>query len=103
MPRKPIKREYTEEQKDIVQDLGKAKALSSLADSEGGKLLIDTLKSELVSGIDSLVIAYKSASHSELIAICANLKARLDLLRSLTRAKEAKEVLENILADALKD
>lgn len=90
----------TQEQ-EMQIDLKKAKALDAMADSEGGGILINALVTEIVSNIDALTVAYKATSHAEIIAIIAGLKARLDLLRILGRAKDAKDTMIKLVADAL--
>lgn len=97
------KSEYTEEETDIARDLDAAAALYAVSTSQGGKALINALISDTVGVVDSLSNTYKEATHMELLSLCAELKTKLDLLRSLSRSKINKDFLEEILAEKLKD
>lgn len=87
--------------KEIEDDISKYAKLESLANNEGGKLLIDSSEKDIINSIDTIIGKYKEASHIELIAIIARLEARLSLLRTLTNAgknkKLAKQELERLL------
>ncbi len=94
----------TEQIKEVKKDIGKYSALDALKDSEGGQLLIESLASDIASCIEELSSKYKTASHSELIAIGAKIAERLSLYRTLNRAKKnkklASEELKAILAES---
>jgi hypothetical protein len=90
-------------EKEIVEkDLDKYASLESLALSEGGKILMDSLKNDIGTITDSILSRYKELPHIELIAHLANLKAKFDLYRAINRSSEnkklAKEELSRILA-----
>ncbi len=86
----------------IAEDLDKYEYLSILADTEGGQLLIKNLRDDVVSAIVSCS-KYKSASHAELMATCATITERLNMLRSLTRAKMNKQGALDALDKALEE
>jgi hypothetical protein len=90
----------TEEQQD---DLDVYHALKTVAESDGGKILIDNLTTDVVRTIGVLEGQYKTLTHIELIAHCALLAERLSLLRTLTRAKTNLEDLKKLLKDTLSE
>lgn len=85
----------------LQDDLDNLKKLDVIADSEGGKVLIETLTKDIVSSIDSLCSNFQTASHIELIAVIAKIKERLNIIRVLTRAKENKEFLSKEIKEML--
>jgi len=91
------------QEEELLRDLGDASALASLALSDGGKLLIVTLSKEVTSAVDSISSGYKDYTHQELIAVCANLKARIDLLRALTRAESAQKMLHDVWIESFSE
>jgi hypothetical protein len=95
-----MKKEPT--QKQIVKkDIGDYSALEAVQKTEGGKLIIASLKKDIMSALDSLSRGYKEISHAELIVLCAKFSERLTLYRMIARSsknkKLAMEELENLL------
>ena len=87
---------------EMIKDADSFATLDALAVSEGGKILIKSLKTDIISSILSLV-KYKTASHVELIATCATLTERLNILKVLTRAKINKDGLLKELSEILEE
>ena len=87
----------------IVDDVEQYAAISAVGNSEGGKLIIDGLVADVISGLDSVTSNYKTATHAELMGTCAGLKANLDLLRVLTRAHKNKNLAQDALEEAIKE
>lgn len=85
------------------KDRDKFLALSILAESDGGKVVIKTSLTDITNSIEQLASAYKEASHIELIRLCADLNSRLSLYRALTRAEKKLKQVEEIIAEALTD
>lgn len=87
----------------IKEDVKKMKALAAIPNTEGGKLLIDSLGKDIVNGVETLIGSYKEATDIKLRATIAKLQADLGLLRVLTRAEEnskvAQEALKNLLEE----
>lgn len=98
---KTKREDMNEEQKEIANDLSIASALDAVAISEGGKILAKTLLTDVVSDIETLSVRYKELTIQEFIGTCADLKAKLDLYRSIVRAPEAKAKLKDDLKEAL--
>lgn len=77
-------------------------ALYALSTSEGGELLIDTLKQDILYAVDKLTAGYATMPEIELRALCASLGINRALVQSLTRSKAnldgALEVLDELIA-----
>ena len=78
-------------------------ALDQLAKTDGGKLLIANALQDLEGAINRLSVEYRTASHIELIALCAQLDNRLALYKALTRAESNLIKLDAIIEEALKE
>src|ERR1035437_9427453 len=87
----------------VKDDIGKYSALEAVKNSEGGQLLIESLRKDIVSCMDSLASKYKDGSHTELIALCAKMSERMTLSRTLMRSSKnkrmAKEELKTVLEE----
>ena len=79
--------------KEMAEELNTFAAIEVLADSEGGQTLIKNLTDDIASAVDTLSMRYKDMPHVEMIALCASLRANLDMVRVLTRAKKNREYL----------
>lgn len=92
-----------EQKKEIEEDIGQYKSIESLANLEGGKILITSLGKDIVSGIEIILSTYKQASHIELLAVIAKLQSDLGIYRVLKRAgrnkKMAQEELQKLLEE----
>ena len=88
---------------EVENDLKTFSALEALTLSEGGKILIDSLKKDVVNGVESVISMYRQAPEIDLRAMIAKLQSDLSLLRVLTRSEAnkemAKEELEKMLAE----
>jgi hypothetical protein len=98
-----IKKSKSESVKDIANDLDKVAALSALADTEGGKVLIKSLMQDIMSDVDRISNGYKILTTQEFIGIGASLKTNIDMVRVLSRAKENKNFLEELLEKELQE
>ncbi len=87
----------------IKEDVEKMKALSAIPNTEGGKILIDSLGRDVVGSVESLIGGYKEASDTKLRATIAKLQADLGLLRVLTRAEENSRVAQDALKAFLQE
>jgi hypothetical protein len=87
---------------EIEKDLKDIAELASIGDSKGGKILVDNIVTDVVGTINKLSDSCSTLTQQEFIAYCSLMKANLDLLRAITRAKANKEYLEELLAEALK-
>ncbi len=96
-------KEVTPEIEQTAQEFETYAALDALAISPGGQILVDNLVKDCIGTIDWLAVRGLSDPESEVRAKCADLKSKLELIRSLTRAKNNKDVLEVEITDALKE
>lgn len=92
----------TQELEDQADQLDKIHALSVMANTEGARVLVDSLTSDCISAINVLANQYKTLPDIELRSQCATLSASLALLLSITRSPMNKKALEEALAEALK-
>ena len=88
---------------EVKEDIKKYSAIDAVSSTPGGKIVVTSLKKDIVTTIDELISKYKTSSHIEMLALCATLHARLSLLRVLNRSKKlkklAQEELEFILTE----
>ena len=91
MPKTP--ENLPEEAKDLLEELGKYKALDVLKNTEGGELLIATLRASIVSEVGTLIAGYKDMPEIEIRARLAKISAFVPLVQSLVRAKTNAEGL----------
>lgn len=83
--------------KEIEKDLKNVKALEILAKSDGGKLIQEAVRKDLVVAIDNLANKYKELPHEKLVAYCADLRSQLGLLRLFNSAKSNRKFIEEQL------
>lgn len=93
--------ELNPEQEAIANELEKASALDAVAQSEGGQILVKALLQDIVGCVDALGSQYKTLSQEAFISICADMKTKLDIARSLVRAKPNMDALNEELKAAL--
>lgn len=104
-PHKPVKEvsEPLTEKEEMKRDLSVASAIAEVSTSRGGIIVQESLTDDIVSLVSSLAAKYKSATHIELVVMCADLKTKLDMLRVFSRAPKNREFLVELLGDALKE
>lgn len=88
------KDELKEEIKEAVK---KYSAIEATAKSAGGKIILDSLKKDIVSSVDEVCRGYKTLSHTELIAVIAKLSERLSILRIFNNSAKNKKISSNDL------
>lgn len=95
-----IKKELTE--KDYHRDeIKKYSDLESLANSEGGKLLIEGLEKDFMSVIHTLRGKYMNTELKDLLPLLAKLDIQLDLIEILKGSSKAKDAEVAILKEIL--
>jgi hypothetical protein len=102
LPKKVRNKAPETEVEELKDELGVAISLKHLHDSEGGRILIDGLVSDIMSALDILCGGISELSHTEMIALVAKIKERIDIVRVLTSAKANKEVYEDLLTEAMR-
>lgn len=94
---KQIKESKNLNVKDIADDLDKVAAISALADMEGGKVLVKSLIKDVMVDLDRISNGFKTLTNQEFIGIGASLKTNMEMIRVLSKAKENKKFLEDLL------
>ena len=84
-----------EQQEDIKKDLAIAGSLEAVAMSDGGQMIIKSLVKDIISSIDTLSANYSVFTIEKFISLCADIKSKSDLVRTLTRSsgKDRKSVV----------
>ncbi len=85
----------------IEKDIDKYGSLEALANTDGGKVLIDSLKDDVVASIEEIMTRYKELSHTEFIALGASLEAKFNVIKSIDRSMENKELAKDYLKQIL--
>lgn len=88
--------------KEIKKELETQSAINVIASMEGGKIITKALRKDLIVIIDRLSMGYKTMKYEELLALCADLNAKLNLVRVFNNSKTNKKILEQELEEALK-
>ena len=96
----PIKKKRPEVA-EIERDIDTFLAVENLAGTAGGKVLVDNLSRDIIALAESLGARYKTASHAELLGLCADLDNKLTILRLITRAKRNRELAMDALKEEL--
>lgn len=93
------KTEPTEEQIEVTEERDRYAVLSALNDSEGGKILVEGLKNDIVAVINKITSEYTTMKHDQLVFACVELKGKRELLLTLTNATANKDVYDEQLKE----
>lgn len=77
--------------------------IKALADTDGGKRLIELLARDAVAGIYRACNVYRTASHTELIALLADTATKIDTAKLLLGSKENLAYLDAEIERALRE
>lgn len=97
------KKALSDEQKMIQEDIEKFAKLDSLANSDGGKLLIEHLRKNVLSALEMVLLGYKDMPEMELRSCIARANERLIILQTLTQSYGNKKQAEKELMDLLEN
>lgn len=86
---------------DLAEQFDTNHELKALADTEGGKQLVELLLKDVVATVGNIAGNRAKWSLAEFQAAGADLDTKLNLLRVITRAKENEQFLDEMIADAL--
>lgn len=89
--------------KEEIQNVRKYKAIERLANSDGGKYLLEDAKDSAVSILYQLSMNYATLSHTEFIALSAGLAEKMSTIEKLTGARKEKEIAIDILIQLEKE
>ena len=86
---------------EVEKDLKKFTQLESLANSEGGKILIDACIDDIKSIIDSIAYSTPKQSIEQYIGLTCELKEKLAMYNILKNAKKNVELTRETLKEIL--
>lgn len=95
------KKDQEELVKEMTKELGVAVALDAYKDSEGGKILVKGLISDIIGAIESITTNTSALTINDFITLSVRIKERLDVIRALNGAKTNREILEEELKKEL--
>lgn len=88
--------------KEVEDDLGKYKAIASALETEGGKLLLESLRQDIASDVERLS-GLLNGTQTEMQSAIAKLNVDLNFYRVLKRANNnvilAEEALQKLLEE----
>ena len=86
---------------DLAEQFDTNHDLKALADTPGGKQLVQLLLQDVVATVNRLAAGRSKYTLPQFQAAGADLDTKLNLLRIITRAEENEGYLEEMIADAL--
>jgi hypothetical protein len=88
---------------NLAEQADQLHSLKTLADTDGGKDLINLLIKDVVYAVHKLCGKYKIATHTELIATIADMHAHLTTAQLLLRSKDNLEIVDSELDEMLRE
>lgn len=85
----------------LEEDIKVVTGLEILANSNGGKALLGDLQSDIILAITKIVDNRATYSIQEFVAVACDIKTKLDVVRTLTRASNNREYLEKLLKEKI--
>lgn len=89
------------ENKPLLDERDEKQALNALAEQDGGKIILASLRDDINRYINLLSHEYRTATHFDLVRTCADLNASLSLYRALTRAGKHVKEIDEIIKESL--
>lgn len=86
---------------DLVESADSVQDIKAIADQPGGKELVRLLLKDVVSNVMKLASSYSVLTHTEMIALGAQLNERLALAKLIMNAADKEKELDQAIADAL--
>lgn len=86
------------DKKELLNDIKSYQSIKVAAESDGGKIILSALQTDIVSSILALK-QYKDLTHVEMIALAAKLTANLSMYTVLTGAEKNEQALRKILKE----
>lgn len=88
--------------KEVKVDLKRAAALEAVANSEGGQIILDSIRRDITDDIETVMSLFKGAE-MDLRCAVAKLKGDLALYRILKRAPEGAKLTRDELSRLLEE
>lgn len=89
-----------EEIEEIKEDLGKIKDIVVLAETKGGKVLVQSLVDDIISIVDVLCSKHKTLTLQEFTGLSAELKTKVDMAKVISNAKSNANFLKDLLENS---
>lgn len=82
-------------EKELIADkVAQYSAIDVISKMEGGKAIINSLQKDLVNYIDKIAYNYETATHAELISMCASIRSTIAMMRLFKNAEDNKKLLQ---------
>jgi hypothetical protein len=88
---------------DLAEQADQLQELKALYDTTGGKLLVDLLVQDASYRIQQLCAGYKTMTHTDMIALVADIDTHLATAKLLLNAKQGVQILDAELQEALRE
>lgn len=98
MPKKIITAEEKESLEIQVKDFS---SLEALHKSDGGKILVEMLLSEITLAVNQIATKYSKLTMQEFVAYGAEIDTKMALLRSMTKSTKNKDEAITFLKETL--
>lgn len=85
----------------IEEDLKNISSLAVIGQTEGGKILVKSLVTDIIAVVDTLCSKHKELTTQEFVSLCAEMKTKIDMARVIDRAEGNKKYLEELLKETL--
>lgn len=82
---------------DVIKELEMAKSLLVVKESDGGKMILESLEKDVSNSLDIIVSNYKEWEHIRLITEIAKIEAVKGLISKLNVSQETVKLLETEL------
>lgn len=95
-----MKEEYkTQRYKEIEEGLSRANGIFELLQTESGKILVDSLRKQVLYNIDVVVHYANAADEKNAMQAISRFSAVLELYKALTKSATEKDTFEKALKD----
>lgn len=82
---------------EMLEDKEKAKDLSRVLDTEGGKLLTDSMLRDIVSNIDVLCAGHKDMDRDTMVSYITSIETNLSFIRALYTGRQNESFIDDSL------
>lgn len=95
---KKIKQSDNPDVHAMADEMDKFAELDILSKSKGGQILIESFEKDISDEIEAMLSQYDELTLEKFISICAGIKSKFDILKTLKRA----ELNKNFIREELK-
>ena len=88
---------------DLVDAADSAHDIKAIAQQPGGQELVRLLMKDVVQNVTRLGSSYSELTHTQFIAICAQMNERLQLARAIMNAEAREKELDEAITQALSE